>query len=168
MKKFVCLILVLLSCIMLFSSCYKKDDTIGIKPSGIRIYFIRKDDDGRLVFDFENKEIESESTADRIEEILSAVKKPTSKGAYFTVPEYINIQSVEQNGTEVVIDFSESYKYLDTKQRVLATVVICRSLVSDEGISYVAITCQGEPQAPLYERYFNRNSFVLEDRAYMR
>ncbi|MBR3865247.1 MAG: GerMN domain-containing protein [Clostridia bacterium] len=167
MKKLLCLILVLFSALCLFSSCKDNDHELDITKTGTKIYILRKDDDGRMYFDYEYVILKSERREDRAKEMLEMLKNPGMDGAYITVPEYINFENITVKGSTLIIDLSENYKYLKPKEKTIATVSICKTLLSDGETRYISIKCQGEPQAPLYEGYVNNHTVLLDDRLYM-
>ncbi len=167
MKKLVCLILALISALCLFTACNEPHKELNMTKTGTRIYILRKDDDGRMYFDYEFVTLKSESKEDRAREMLEMLKDPGMEGAYITVPEYINFESIIVKGSTLIIDLSENYKYLKPKEKTIATVSICKTLLSDGETRYISIKCQGEPQAPLYEGYINNHTVLLDDRLYM-
>lgn len=167
MKKLVCLILALISALCLFTACNQPHKELNMTKTGTRIYILRKDDDGRMYFDYEFVTLKSESKEDRAREMLEMLKDPGMEGAYITVPEYINFESIIVKGSTLIIDLSENYKYLKPKEKTIATVSICKTLLSDGETRYISIKCQGEPQAPLYEGYINNHTVLLDDRLYM-
>lgn len=167
MKRFLSLILLLLSCMLIFASCAPEEEHSHITTVGTRAYFYRKDADGRIYFDFEVIDVQGESVTERAEKILEAMKTPASEGAYIALPEYVYVTSIQEKGSGLIIDFSESYKYLDADQRLVAMVAVSRSLLSDSDIVYISITCKGEPQPPFYSGYINRNTFIFDDKVFM-
>jgi len=88
MKKLLCLILVLLSAFCLFSSCKDNDHELDITKTGTKIYILRKDDDGRMYFDYEYVILKSEKREDRAKEMLEMLKNPGMDGAWMRSFDY--------------------------------------------------------------------------------
>lgn len=167
MKKTVCIVVSVLCMFLTLTGCGAHRQVSVREAEGTKIYFIRKDEDGRKYFDYEKCEIKRPDVEDRVEQILSALKAPKSKGAYLEVPEFIELTSVRLSGNVLHLDFSRSYRYLEPEPKLIVATLVCMSVLDDGIAEYIKITCEGEEQPPVYDGYIHAGILLVEDKMYM-
>ena len=165
MKRIVCILMAVLS--LCLPGCTARRQVTVRETEGVKIYFIRKDEDGRKYIDYEKRDIAVESTEGRVEEILAALKAPKSKGAYLEVPEHIGFDNIRLSDNVLYLDFSRSYKYLAPEPTLIISTLICKSLLDDGIAEYIKITCDGEHQPPVYNGYIHQGKLNTDEKMYI-
>ncbi len=167
MKRVLAAVMCLLCMLSLLSGCRPRRQVSVRETEGVKIYFIRKDEEGRKYIDFEKRDIKSTNVQSRVEEILAALKTPKSKGAYLEVPEHIGFNGITLSGNVLYLDFSRSYKYLAPEPTVIISTLICKSLLDDGIAEYIKITCEGEHQPPVYNGYIHQGKLHTDEKMYI-
>ena len=165
MKRIVCVLMAVLS--LCLPGCAARRQVTVRETEGVRIYFIRKDEDGRKYIDYEKRDIKNTNTESRVEEILAALKTPKSKGAYLEVPEHIGFDNIRLSDNGLYLDFSRSYRYLSAEATVIVSTLICKTLLEDGIAEYIKITCEGEEQPPLYGGYISKDSLHTQEKIFI-
>ena len=167
MKKFLCLAAAVLCLFACLTGC-RPPRTVSVRESeGTKIYFVRKDEDGRKYMDYERCEIKVDDLSARIDQILDALKAPKSKGAYLCVPEFISVGEAKLTGNVLHLDFTRSYRYLEPEPKLVVATLICRTILEDGLAQYIKITCEGEEQAPVYSGYIHKGKMYTEEKIYL-
>lgn len=84
------------------------------------------------------------------------------EGLIAALPPEVRLQTVQVSGNLISLDFSGEYAALSESARSVACAAVTETLLAQEGAFYLSITADGEPQSPLYVRYYTQGSFVLE------
>ena len=167
MKRALCVLLCLLCALSVLCGCRPRRQVSVRESEGVKIYYIRKDEEGRKYIDYERRDIKSTNLQGRVEEILAALKTPKSKGAYLEVPEHIGFNEITLSGNVLYLDFSRSYRYLAPEPTLIISTLICKSLLDDGIAEYIKITCDGEHQPPLYNGYIHQGKLHTDEKMYI-
>lgn len=162
MKRLICALMALLC--LFTAGCRPRLKVTVREEEGSKIYFIRKDADGRKYIDYEKHDIKNSDLEKRINEMLDILKAPKSRGAYLEVPEHIGFDNITLTGNVMQLDFSRSYKYLSAESMLIVSTLICKTLLDDGIAQYIKITCEGEEQPPAFSGYIHQGKLHIDER----
>lgn len=147
--------LILAAMLLAFSGCENAS-----KDEAEYIYYLRYTENGYL---WAKKEFtpKEEELNDRCLEVLEALRQPP-EGMRAALPAEVAVRSVRVVGNVIYVDFSAEYVQLSAGERSIACAAVVHSLLQTEGLHYVSVTAEGEPQSPTYERYCTLSTFILE------
>ena len=146
LKKWLCILLVLLS-VLCLSACSSKEEPTGRK---IQLYYVSNEETNIVVGDFY---LQAEKDRDCVEEILGALSLVPEKLEYkapFTMG-FSLLDYYLDSGT-LNLNLDKKYLELSPTTEVLVRAAIVSSFTQIDEVNYVSFTVEGEP---LYDNLGN-------------
>lgn len=140
----------------------EQDDTGAQK-----VYYIRKPDVDHQAMEltYETQRFGSLKGIDLYTEIIDSMMNPQDLADQSAIPDTVELQQIVSMGNMVIVTFSEGYSQLPEIEKSMVAAAVTLSLCSSGKADYVKIISSAVPRSPMEEKYYNKDSFMLDDSA---